>query len=157
MSSGETVARSVPTPSPGSAVMSELGFCSVAPLPALTAAGGTEPSPGGDEDEEFGTAAFPEAARPPKAAVELVERLNAGPGTHGAWGAGEAVQVEVVVVETFVIVACAEFGWLCPRVDAARSAAPDWGRNETTPTSKSARASPPTAPAKKPPLLMLSS
>jgi hypothetical protein len=157
MSSGETVARSVPTPSPGSAVMSELGFWTVAPLPATTAAGGTEPSPAGDEDEELETAAFPEAASPPKTAVELVVRLTAGPGAHGAWGAGEATQVEVVVVETLVVVANAEFGWLCPRVDAAWIAAPDWGRKETTPTSKSARASPPTAPAKKPPLLKLSS
>jgi hypothetical protein len=102
-------------------------------------------------------AAFPETASPPKTAVELVVRLTVGPGTHGAWGPGEAMQVEVMVVETFVVVASAEFGWLCPRVDAAWIAAPDWGRNETTPTSKSARASPPTAPAKKPPLLILSS
>jgi hypothetical protein len=105
--------------------MSELGFCGVAPLPALAAAGGAEPSAGGDKDEELETAAFPEAASPPKTAVELVERLNAGPGTHGVWGAGEAVQVEVVVAGTFVVVASAELGWVCPRVDPARSVAPD--------------------------------
>jgi len=117
MSSGETVARSVPTPSPGSAVISELGL-GVAPLPALAAAG-AEPLLWGDEDEELETAALPEAASPPTTPVELVVRRIGGLGTHGGWGAGESKQVEVVVVETSVVVASAKFGWLCPCVDAA--------------------------------------
>jgi hypothetical protein len=97
--------------------MSELGFCIVAPLPSLTAAG-AEPLLYCDGDDEFEAAAFPEAASPPKTDVEL--RLIGGPclGTHD-WGAGEAMQVEVVVVETFVVVASAEFGWPCPCFDAA--------------------------------------
>jgi hypothetical protein len=156
MSSGETVARSAPTPSPGMALSSELGLC-VAP-PLALAAGGVEPNPDDDGDEELEKAAFPETASPAKADDELVVAKFGGEGAHGAWGAGDATQAEVaVVVETLVDVASAAPGRLCPLVGAAWIAPPDWGRNETTPTSKSARASPPTAPAKKPPLLMLSS
>ena len=97
---------------------SEFGFCSVAPLPAITAAG-AEPLLRGDEDEEPETATFPEAASPPTTAVELVVRRIGGLGTHGAWGAGESKQVEAVVEETLVVVASAASGWLCPCVDAA--------------------------------------
>jgi hypothetical protein len=118
MSSGETVARSVRTPSPGSAVMRELGLGSVALLLALTAAG-AEPLLGAEGDEELETAAFPEAASPPATAVELTVGRTAWLGTHGAWGAGEATQVEVVVVETLVVAANPAPGWPCPRVDAA--------------------------------------
>jgi len=118
MSSGETVARSVPTPSPGSAARSEFGLCSIASLLALTAAG-AEPLSEGDVDEELETVAFPEAASPPTTAVELTAGRIAWLGTHGPWGAGEAEQVEAVVTETLVLVANPGSGWPCPRVDAA--------------------------------------
>jgi hypothetical protein len=122
MSSGETVPRSVPTPSPGSAVMSELGL-GAATLLAL-AAGGAELLPDADGDEELEKAAFPEAARPPTTTVEL-GRI-AWLGTHGAWGAGEVEQADViVVVATLVVVASAASGWLCPGVEAAWIAPPD--------------------------------
>jgi hypothetical protein len=156
MRSGETVPRSVPIPSPGIAARSELGFCRVASLLAL-AAGGVEPLPDEDRDEEPETAVFPEKASPPKTDDELVVTKFGVGGAHGGWEAGEAKQVEVVVVEALADVASAASGWLCPCAGAPRNVPPDWGRNETTPTSKRARASPPAAPAKKPPLLMLSS
>jgi hypothetical protein len=87
-------------------------------LPVLTAAG-AEPLSKADGDDELETAAFPEAGSPPTTEVELVVRRIGGLGTHAGWGAGESKQVEVVVVETFVVVASAEFGRLCPFVDAA--------------------------------------
>jgi hypothetical protein len=140
------------------AVSSELGFCNVAALLALAPADGVEPFPDEDRDEEPEKAAFPEIASPPKTDDELVVTMSGGDGAHGGWGAGDAKQVEaVVVVETLADVASAEFGRLCPCAGAAWIVPPDCGRNETTPTSKRARASPPTAPAKKPSLLMLSS
>jgi hypothetical protein len=114
MSSGETVPRSVPTPSPGSAVMSELGL-GVAALLAPPAGAGLLPE--ADRAEELETAAFPEAASPPATALELGR--TAWLGTHGAWGAGEAKQAEEAVVVTLVEVASAASGSLCPCVDAA--------------------------------------
>jgi hypothetical protein len=121
MSSGENVARSVPTPSSGSAVMSELGL-GVAPLPEFAAAGAEPLLGGGEEEEELEKAAFPEAGIPPTTAVELAAPTRLGGpelGMHGARGAGEAEQGEVAVAETLVVVARAAPGWLCPRVDAA--------------------------------------
>jgi hypothetical protein len=94
--------------------MSELGL-GVAALLAVPAGAGLLPE--ADRAEELEIAAFPEAASPPATALELGR--TAWLGTHGAWGAGDAKQVEAVVAATLVDVATAASGWPCPCVDAA--------------------------------------
>jgi hypothetical protein len=62
----------------------------------------------------------------------------------------------VVNVSAFMVVVEAEASCAAPLadVDPVSRAVFDWGRKDATPTSRSARASPPTAPETKPPPFM---
>jgi len=84
--------------------------------------------------------------------VEGADRVAVVVEVVGSAGALLTADEDVVDEAAVAVLAAAPWATLGAEVDAARVVGLAWGRNEATPTRRSATARPPTAPAKNPPL-----